>query len=208
MQKHLGTAKVSSGGPAVSADAFLDILHSRRSVAPKRLIEPGPSRKEIEIMVEAALAAPDHGLLRPWQFVFVSPRQRPALASLFAAEKQRYQPDAAPDEIEKERSRAFNAPALLAVLLNPYPDHPRVPVTEQYISLGAAVQNILLAAHAMGYGAMLTSGRKVGSELLQAAFSPSGAQQLVGFISLGTPAVPAKPRERPRLTAHFADWSA
>lgn len=64
-------------------------------------------------------------------------------------------------EIEAERLRALNAPILPAVLIKIAADHPKVPVEEQYVSLGAAVENILLAAHALGFGAMLTSGRKV-----------------------------------------------
>lgn len=199
-------ASRETGFGGSDADPFLELILSRRSTAPKRLKRPGPSRIEIARMVATALAAPDHGMLRPWTFLLVGRKQRKLLGELFAAEKFQYRPDSTQADIEKERARAFNAPALLAVLLTPYPDHPRVPLAEQYVSLGAAVQNILLAAHAMGYGAMLTSGRKVASPLLQDAFSRSGAQRLVGFISIGTPSEPPKPRNRPRLGDHFSDW--
>src|SRR5690606_14693091 len=111
-----------------------------------------------------------------------------------AEEKRQFQPDATEAEVEAERERAFNAPTLLAVLIDITTDVPKVPVHEQYISLGAAVGNVLLAAHALGYGAMLTSGRKIESPILQKAFCRSPRQRLVGFLSIGTPTRAAKPR--------------
>jgi len=206
MQKHVPVAEFDTYASSGSATDFLTVLQSRRSTAPKRLVPPGPTRKEVARIVQAGLTAPDHGMLRPWKFLFVSRKKRELLGELFATEKRQYMPDASAEDIEKERVRAFNAPALIAVLLNPYPDHPRATIVDQYLSLGAAIQNILLAAHSMGYGAMMTSGRKIGSALLQNAFSPTGAQQLVGFISIGTPSSAPKPRDLPCLNEHFRDW--
>lgn len=185
---------------------FLDVLVSRRSVAPKRLCAPGPSQRELQQIVSAALTAPDHGRLRPWRFRLVAEEQRAALGELFAREKAQAEASAAPEAIEKERSRAFNAPTLLAVLLEARRDHPTVPLHEQYMSLGAAVQNMLLAAHALGYGAMMTSGRKLASNLLQFAFCVREGQSLVGFVSIGTAGAPPKPREPAPLCDHFGDW--
>lgn len=185
---------------------MLDLIRERRSIAPKRLIPPGPEGEELNAIVAAALTAPDHCALRPWRFVRVTDEQRVALGDLFAREKVMHEPGATESEIEKERGRAHNAPALIAVLLERMDDHPTTPVSEQLVSLGAAVQNILLAAHARGYGAMMTSGRKVRSGIVRDAFCRRPNQQLVGFISIGTPSGPPRPRREAALDEHFTVW--
>ncbi len=193
-------------GSRTTADAFLSLICSRRSVAPRRLIAPGPSPDELTTIIATGLTAPDHCLLRPWHFAEIPDERRARLGQIFAEEKRSHQTDASDDEIEKERSRAFNAPTLVAVLLDVAHDHAKVPVHEQYMSLGASVQNILLAAHAMGYGAMLTSGRKALSPMLQQAFCELPSRRLVGFISIGTPSASPKPRTAVVLERHFSRW--
>lgn len=192
--------------PDLGVAAVFDFLNSRRSIAPKRLTAPGPSPEELAMIVATGLTAPDHCQLRPWRFRRVPDTRRADLADLFAEEKRQFQPDATEAEVEAERERAFNAPALVAVLIDVTVDVPKVPVHEQYISLGAAVGNILLAAHALGYGAMLTSGRKIESPLLQKAFCSRPRQRLIGFLSIGTPTRAAKPRTPVALADHLADW--
>lgn len=192
---------------SVDAAAFLEIVHSRRSIGPKRLTAPGPTPDQLTEIIAAGLTAPDHCLLRPWRFVRIPDAKRTALADLFAEEKRLTHPGATDAEIEAERARAFNAPVLIAVMIVLTENFPKVPVHEQYISLGAAVQNILLAAHALGFGAILTSGRKIEASMLQDAFRETPCERLVGFLSLGTPTRPPKTRLPATLHDHFTDWA-
>ena len=188
-------------------EAFFETLFSRRSVAPKRLGEPGPSQDELELIIAAGLTAPDHGPLRPWRFLRVPDERRAHLANLFAEEKRLYQPEATEAEVEAERARAFNAPTLIALLVDITENHPKVPVHEQYISLGAAAANMLLACHAMGYGAMMTSGRKIDTPTLQQAFCKKPSERLIGFLSIGTAMRPPKTRVPVTREDHFEDWT-
>jgi nitroreductase len=112
--------------------AILEVLRARRSVAPKRLIAPGPSPEALAAIIAAGLTAPDHCLLRPWYYVRIPDAKRAELGRLFAEEKRQHQPGASQDDVEKERARAFNAPTLVAVLLEIATDHAKVPVHEQY----------------------------------------------------------------------------
>ena len=43
---------------------------------------------------------------------------------------------------------------------------PDTPALERMVSMGAAIQNMLLGAHAMGFGAGLTSGKAMASSRL------------------------------------------
>lgn len=189
------------------AAAFLKTVCSRRSIGPKRLIAPGPSPDELDAIIAAGLTAPDHCLLRPWRFLRIPDAKRSALADLFAQEKRLTHPGATDAEVETERARAFNAPALIAVLIVITEDLPKVPIHEQYISLGAAVENILLAAHALEFGAIMTSGRKIDTPILQSAFCRKPSERLVGFLSIGTPTRAPRTRIPAVLDDHFADWA-
>ena len=41
-------------------DTALKLIHSRQHISPKRLGDPGPDREQVEKILTAAGAAPDH----------------------------------------------------------------------------------------------------------------------------------------------------
>ena len=165
---------------------LVDALLSRRSVSPRRLSSPGPDDSAICKIVAAAVTAADHGRLRPWRFIVVSGDAREALAETFVQLKQRSNQDLSAAELERERDRARSVPVLIAVVSRLVFDHPVVPVSEQYASVGAAIQNILLCAHGLGFGAKMVSGRKVRDPQLAHEFALDTSEELFGFICVGT----------------------
>ena len=175
-----GVVPRSVGGKDLTA-----LIASRRSSSPKALAGPGPSDSEIDAMIQAAVAAPDHGRLRPWRFIQITNAGRDALGELFVEAKERQSPDCTAADLERERDRAARAPGLIAVVARPQGDHTHVPVSEQLISVGAAIQNILLVAHAYGYGARMVSGTKTRDRMLCAALGLTDEEDLIGFICIG-----------------------
>ena len=65
---------------------------------------------EIVSMLRAAVAAPDHGRLRPWRFLHITDAGRDALGELFAEAKRRKDPGCSLAELERERDRAAPRP--------------------------------------------------------------------------------------------------
>jgi nitroreductase len=92
-----------------------------------------------------------------------------------------------------ERTRAVQAPVVIAVVARLNPMH-EVPVHEQWMAAGGAVANVLNALHFTGFGAKMLSGRRAADPQIGAAFCRDG-EQLVGWISVGTPKVAPKARE-------------
>ena len=185
---------------------LLEALCSRRSVSAKRLGEPGPSRAQLERLVGAALTAPDHCELKPWRFLHVTAAGRARLADAFAAARLELDPTADAASVERAREKAFRAPTLLAVILVPVLEHEKVPLSEQYVSLGAALQNVLLGAHALGFGAITLSGRAVTTTAMRTALGLHGDERLVAFVTIGTPRSAPPRRQPPVLSHHLADW--
>lgn len=181
-------------------DARLAPLLSRRSVSPKRLGAPGPAPEELDVMVDAALSAPDHGALQPWRLIAFPAAARERLADVFEAEKRRRDPVASPLDLERARQHATGAPVVLAFVVRPVRSV-AVPVHEQWLSAGAALGQLLLAAHYMGYGAIVLSGERCADEQLRSALGVEEHETLAGFVSMGTivkapPAACRAPRER------------
>lgn len=161
-------------------------LAERRSVAVRRIGEPGPAPDQVRAILAAALAAPDHGALRPWRIVICAPDGRERLATLFVAAKLHLKPDATDVELGRERDKALRPPVLLAMLALPKPPRGEVTEAEQLACAGAAMQSVLLAAHGLGYGAIILSGSRCADAGVRAAFGLRDADHLLGFISIGT----------------------
>ncbi|MBL8349758.1 MAG: nitroreductase family protein [Burkholderiaceae bacterium] len=196
-------------GAADLTRLVLTLIGSRHSVAPKRLLAPGPDATQLLQLVDAAACAPDHRGLRPWRLVRIADHQRDALADLFeACTRERMaddDPPAGADDIARSRDKAYRAPTLLLAVLKAEPADPEVPLIERAVTLGAALMNLLLAAHGLGFAAMLTSGRAVRSARFAQAMGLATGEQAVCFVSIGTAAVGQR-RGRGSAADYLGDW--
>lgn len=184
---------------------YLDLL-ARRSISPKRLVEPGPTADQIALMIQAACAAPDHRRLRPWRYILIDNQAREQLADLFEEAARQTHGQLNDEQRGRAREKAANGACLLAVVAVIQDQVNDVPTHEQWVSVGAAVQNILLAAQAIGFGSMLVSGDKVATQALRLGLGLTPGEQLLGFIALGTATKTAKPTKRPCVEQVLSVW--
>jgi hypothetical protein len=201
------SAERTAPTPTLAGDEMQDVLPflaRRYSVGPKHLSYPAPSAQQLREAVAVALRAPDHRALRPFRFVRVDDSQRQHLAGLFAADAARRGHGAA--EVERARERAQNGPALLAVVAHVRENVEDVPVTEQWITVGAGVMNLLNALHLMGFGAKLLSGASVRDADIQAAFCRPG-ETLAAWVLCGTPKRLAHPKHPDDVDCALEDWA-
>ncbi len=195
-------APVDDGALALS-DAVLEHLAQRYSLGPKHLAHPAPTRAQLLQAAALALRAPDHGGLRPFRFVVVGDAQRERLGELFAAHAARCIGDA--DAVERARCRAWNGPALVALVARIRAGHDDVPAVEQLLSTGAALMNFLNALHLMGYGAKTLSGTSIHDRGLQRAFCAPG-ETLLAWIVAGTPTRAPRARYADDASGVLGDW--
>lgn len=174
----------------------LEALQNRVSVAV--LSDPGPDKEQLQHLLKAAIRAPDHGVLRPWRFIVLEGEDRGRLGQLLCKAKAAEQPEISAEELHKLSGKPFRAPMILAVVAEITPEH-RISPLEQIVATGAAVQNMMVAAHALGLGAMWRTGGLANHRIVKQGLGFQEKDELVGFVYLGTPAGSIKrvPVEQP-----------
>jgi nitroreductase len=173
----------------------LALILRRRSASPRQLGLPAPSDAELDLMVRAAAAAPDHKQLRPFRFMVIGEERRADLAVAFRAAKRERDPGASDEDILRAGDKATYGPLLLAIILRVVRDHPRVSVSDQMLAVGAAVENMLIAASALGYGACLRSGNSATSRRVREALGLAADEDLAAFLLVGTQQKEKPPRD-------------
>ena len=178
----------------------IELLRTRRSLKPVELVAPGPSPAEVDTLLTVASRVPDHGKLLPWRFiVFEGEARLKAGAAIEAAFRTKY-PDAKPEQIEYEQKRLARAPLVIAVVSRAAP-HVKIPEWEQVLSAGAAAMSLVLAAHALGYGANWITEWYAYDRRVLDALGLQENERIAGFIHIGKAAHPPEDRPRPPLNA-------
>ena len=122
----------------------IELLRTRRSVVVRNLSGPGPSKDELNAIIEAGLRVPDHGKIGPWRIQIITEKGQKKLGDIFSKAFKKEHGDRATDPmIEFEKNRPSRAPCLLVITSNIIVPH-KIPEMEQKLSGGALCMNICL----------------------------------------------------------------
>lgn len=174
-------------------NTLLDLVSTRRSAT--ILVEPGPSPSQLEDMLRAAASAPDHGLLRPFRFIIAEGHARGAFGDALAAVAGELSPGAPDARLQKIRDKAFRSPALIALVFSPKPG--KIERWEQSATAACAGYAVLLAARALGVGAVWKSVPFTRGRAFSEALGFTEDEELLGWIHVGTSPPDAPPPPRP-----------
>lgn len=177
------------------AHALLDLVLSRQSVS--MLGEPGPSEADIAKLLEAAGTVPDHGQLRPFRFAVVSGDGRAQFGAALAAAALERKPELSEQALERISAKAQRSPTLIALIASPKPS--KVEVWEQVATAACTGYAIVLAAHALGIGAIWKSVPFTRGRGLIELLSLGPEEQMLGWIHLGTSILSKQPTAREPL---------
>ena len=196
--------------PERTARSLEAAIAGRRSVRhfADRPVEP----EAVDAVIAAACLAPAPHHTRPWRFVVLSQNARAALAEAMGRAWRR---DLRRDGVEEgrieallERSRGqiTAAPALvlvgfLAGAQRPWPDRRRRSEAMMFAqSTGAALQNLMLAAHGRGLGSYWISAPLFCPAAVRRALGLPPEFQAQALVALGHPQPGSSPPPRPSLT--------
>lgn len=179
------------------------LLATRRSGKARDMVAPGPDAAQLRAILGAAMRVPDHGKLAPWRFVTIADAHRADFAAALGAAYVADKPEAGRLEREAALDFGAQAPCLVVVLAHPVDSH--IPAFEQELSVGAAIMQLLNAAHAEGFVANWLTGWAAYSPAVHALVGEPG-ERIAGFVFVGTPARPLEERPRPDPDAVVRSW--
>jgi nitroreductase len=186
-------------------DEFAEkLIHGRVHVSPKRLGSPGPNDSQKNQILLAANAAPDHGRMVPWRFIEISETSRKSLGEVFAQCLLERDQSASPIQLQEAREKALRGPLLLLAIANYVDETNEIRKEEKLVSLGCAIQNILLSAYALGFGSGLSSGKALQSPRLRSLFNLADHEDPICFITIGTVTQNKSGRVRPDLSSYHS----
>ena len=186
------TEKLNRIGPTV-----LDLLLSRRSCPARAMMGPGPSKTQLADILRAGARVPDHGKLFPWRFILFEADGRARFADILADVLT--QESATPTQIDEWRARVTAAPVMIGVVSSAR-ELIKIPVWEQELSAGAVCQNMLIAAHAMGFVANWLTEWYAYHPVVKQKIGLKPGERMAGFIYIGTPKEDVTERPRPELS--------
>jgi len=170
---------------------LFEAIEKRRSIKPLDMktdpVEPELIRK----LLQAANWAPSHRHTEPWRFIVLTGDARKALAdaviSTFGAPNA---PDAdhTHPKFQSTYDKMLNAPVIIAIICHPS-SLPKVILHEEIASTAIAVQNMHLAACALGLGAFWTSGAKSFHPNMATFLNLTETEKCLGFLYVGWPAI-------------------
>ena len=174
-----------------SVNPVIETIMARSST--KKFAETPVSLEVQGLLLAAAVRAPDHGQLAPWRFTVLEGESREILGRAMAAAMRARTPDADADAEAREATKALRSPLLIIVSASTQP-HPKVPEIEQWVAVGAAIQNLWLAAQALGLGVAWKTGSHAYSREVKAALGLDPTEAIIGFVHVGVPVSQASVR--------------
>ncbi len=186
--------------------APLDYLLTRRSS--KFVQAPGPDESQLAQILQAAMSAPDHGRLQPWRFTLIRGEGIPRLAELAISGIKAAGLPLAPEKEATTRRWLDRVPLLIAIACKLDHANTKIPEQERLLAVGAAVMNMLNAAHMLGYGAFWSTG--LGSyvdEVAEALGFDALDYRFMGYLAIGTPIQAPGPAQRPDFHQFVTEWT-
>jgi nitroreductase len=180
-----------------------DAISTRRSI--KRFTSRAVTREEMETLLSAAVAAPNHRLTQPWRFYVLGPEARQAYGLVLGGRKAKKIEDPAAAQAMRDTVAAEHRelPGMLIVALAEN-ENPEIK-EEDYAAVMMAIQNLSLAAVSLGLGTHVKTGAVMSDPGARAAAGVKDKERIVAVVNVGEPAeIPAEKKRE--SAAAFTTW--
>lgn len=184
---------------------LFEAIAARRSI--KQFTDRPITREEIARLLDAAVLAANHRMTQPWRFYVLGPEARRAYGAALGARKAKKieDPEAARAVIDKVAAAEAALPAEIAVSMT-LDANPEIR-EEDYAATMMAVQNLMLAAAAVGLGTHVKTGAIMADPRGRAAVGVPEGERLVAIVQLGQPAAVPEAKAR-KSGADVTTWVA
>jgi nitroreductase len=201
----------------MNAEELMTIIKTRRSV--RKFIAEAVPRADVEKIIEAGQWAPSGANTQNWFFMAIySTVIKEKMAAAIRDKVEGYAQKITSPRAKREFMAYSNfymffadAPVVIAVVKKPYVslnlrimDRYNIPLETRSSSdaqgPAAAVENMMLMAHAMGYGTCWMTGPLIARKELEEVLAVEPQDELMALIPLGKPAVAPGPSARKELS--------
>ena len=213
----LSISVIGVQGKISTADSVWKVIMELKDAIEKRASVRQFTSDEVSVgnlreMIRLAGLAPSINNSQPWRFIAITNRELlNSMSNIVHREINEMLPEADDETANKAKLQVdwfstffADAPAVIAVAKCPYDaivDHalPKTNLTHEDVnvlrghpdieSIGASIQNLLLAAIDLGYGTCWLSGPLVAREALETELNIQSPWQLAALVAVGKPAV-------------------
>ena len=170
------------------AQIIIENIHARRTIKPEQCIPGEIDESDVWKILECANWAPTHGYTEPWRFVVFSGNAKHQFAFDHA---EMYKAESGAENFKQIKydkfiRRAKTTSHILAIV-NKRGNNPRIPEIEELQATAMAVQNMQLAASAMGFATYIHSGGMTATLVMKEYLGFEKEDQVLGFLYLGIP---------------------
>lgn len=178
--------------------------------------------EDLKELVRRAGLAPSVNNYQPWEFYAITNKEILSKMAVKVAEKIKELPanksiasNNVKSQVEWFATFFENAPAVIAMSMEDYESvlekgvelsHDQINKLRNFPDLqsaGAAIQNMLLSAVDMGYGACWLSAPMMAKESLEEILGIEGKHHLIAFVAIGKSARDLKPKSKKSLEEIF-----
>jgi nitroreductase len=181
----------------------LDVLQGRRSI--RQFTNREVSRADVETLLDAAVAAPNHRLTQPWRFYVLGPQARHAYGLALGNRKAKKIEDAAGADTLRFKVADEHAALPLMIAVAVVEDASPEIREEDVAATMMAIQNLSLAAVALGLGTHIKTGAVMQDSAGRAAVGVPEGERIVALINVGEPASVPPAKER-KSAASLTTW--
>lgn len=185
---------------------LFNALLARRTASAKHLVNPGPSAEQIEKIAFAGSRAPDHGRQVPFRFIAIDEAARARFADVLEAAAREMDAKVAEGEIERAREKALQGPKLLALIGRIDPTHPKISASDQWLAVGCALENMVLAGQSLGFSSAIRSGQYLDTTAVRQAFGLGPNEHFTCFLAIGTASEFPPEKPKPAMEKVFSVW--
>ena len=163
-----------------------DIITKRRSIKPANMNGKIIPDEQVKDIIQLADWAPTHGKTEPWRFVVYAGNKVKEFCRNHA---ELYKTNTAPDTFlqavyDKLFHNGDNASHIVVAYMQ-RGNLPKIPVLEEIVATGAAVEHILLGATALGIASFLSTGGQTHNQVMKDFLHLRDEDVMIGIIYLG-----------------------
>jgi nitroreductase len=167
-----------------------ELIRNRRSIAPENYTDRQVHQEQVELLLNNAIWAPNHGMTQPWRFVVFANESKNRLKdAMVEAMTQGVDPmDINPAVLDRMQLRVNKASVAIAICLHRDPAA-KVPEWEEVAAMGAAIQNLHLTAEAYGLAGFWATPGVINKPSFQEFLGLDENTRCKGIFYLGYPVV-------------------